>query len=241
LYVFAAVTQDEPGGQILVVEDDRDIRVLLRHLLVDAGYDVSEAVDALEAMELLGRVPPDLVLLDIGLPGIHGLDVLTRIRAGGDTPVILLTARGAEADRIDGLRGGADDYIAKPFSSGELLARIESVLRRSRSPASSAVTVDRLRFADLDIDLVSREVRVDESVVAVTAREFDLLVFMASSPRQVFTREQLLRQVWNSSAEWQDDATVTEHVRRLRRKIEVDPDHPTRVITVRGVGYRFEP
>jgi DNA-binding response OmpR family regulator len=158
-------------------------------------------------------------------------------------PVILVSALGQEADRVLGLKTGADDYVVKPFSAAELSARIESVLRRAqmREPAAGATRTNSLGFDGLAIDPQSREVTVHGDKVDMTAKEFDLLAFLAGSPRQVFTREQLLRQVWGSSSDWQSDATITEHVRRLRKKIEEDPDHPRWITTVRGVGYRFEP
>lgn len=230
----------ETNGRILAVEDDPAVRGLLVRLLHDEGYEVFEADDALGAMEHLGAHPPDLVLLDVVLPGVDGLDLLRRIRSKSDVPIIMLTGRSGEEDRIEGLRSGADDYVLKPFSSGELVARVESVLRRSSSkPHGTEATA--IAYDGLAIDPVAREVRVKGAPVSVTAREFDLLAFLAAAPRQVFTREQLLRQVWGSSTEWQDDATVTEHVRRVRRKIEADPDRPRWLLTVRGVGYRFEP
>ena len=161
-------------------------------------------------------------------------------------PVILLTGRSAEADKVLGLRSGADDYVLKPFSPDELVARVETVLRRSGRLSGPAALPEPaagrvLEFGGLEVDLDSREVRVAGRHVAMTAREFDLLAFLASAPRRVFSREQLLRQVWDSSTEWQADATVTEHVRRIRRKIEPDPDQPRWVLTIRGAGYRFEP
>jgi DNA-binding response OmpR family regulator len=226
---------------ILVVEDDPDVRHLLLRLLERDGYRVSEAGDALGAMQAIADAP-DLVLLDVGLPDVDGMQLLGRIRDRSAVPVIMLTGRAGEGDRIAGLRGGADDYVAKPFSSGELLARVASVLRRSsRARAAAPSDEERLSFPGLEIDRAAREVRIEGVVVPVTAKEFDLLAFLAAAPRQVFTREQLLRQVWDSSVEWQDDATVTEHVRRVRRKIEADPDQPRWLLTVRGVGYRFEP
>lgn len=216
------------------------MRGLLVRLLQDDGYEVFEADDALGAMEHLGANPPDLVLLDVVLPGLDGLDLLRRIRRKSTVPIIMLTGRTDEADRIEGLRSGADDYVLKPFSPGELVARVESVLRRS-APQAALVEQTVLAYDGLEIDPVAREVSVQGETVPVTAREFDLLAFLASAPRQVFTREQLLRQVWDSSTQWQDDATVTEHVRRVRKKIEADPDRPRWLVTVRGVGYRFEP
>lgn len=228
------------SGRILAVEDDAAVRGLLVRLLQDDGYEVFEADDALGAMEHLGANPPDLVLLDVVLPGVDGLDLLRRIRRKSTVPIIMLTGRTDEADRIEGLRSGADDYVLKPFSPGELVARVESVLRRS-APQAALVEQAVLAYDGLEIDPVAREVSVQGETVPVTAREFDLLAFLASAPRQVFTREQLLRQVWDSSTQWQDDATVTEHVRRVRKKIEADPDRPRWLVTVRGVGYRFEP
>lgn len=216
------------------------MRGLLVRLLQGDGYEVFEADDALGAMEHLGANPPDLVLLDVVLPGVDGLDLLRRIRRKSTVPIIMLTGRTDEADRIEGLRSGADDYVLKPFSPGELVARVESVLRRS-APQAALVEQTVLAYDGLEIDPVAREVSVQGATVPVTAREFDLLAFLASAPRQVFTREQLLRQVWDSSTQWQDDATVTEHVRRVRKKIEADPDRPRWLVTVRGVGYRFEP
>ncbi len=232
-----------PGTQrILVVEDDADIRLLLCRLLEREGYEVAAVGDALGAMEQLGAGDPSLVLLDVGLPDVDGMELLGRIRARSAVPVIMLTGRTTEDDRIAGLRRGADDYVAKPFSAGELVARVQSVLRRSQAaPDSGAPSGAPLAFDGLVIDPHAREVRVGDDLVPVTAKEFDLLAFLAAAPRQVFTREQLLRHVWDSSTEWQDDATVTEHVRRVRRKIEADPDRPRWLLTVRGVGYRFEP
>jgi DNA-binding response OmpR family regulator len=230
------------GGRrrILVVDDEPLVLEFVLDVVRSAGYDAAGAEDALAATELLASHGPELVLLDVNLPGIDGFSLLQRIRKSNDVPVILLTGRGDEQDRIEGLRAGADDYVVKPFSVGELLARVESVLRRAR-PEATPATTGGLRFDELVIDALTREVRVGDEPVELTSREFDLLVFLARSPRQVFTREQLLDRVWNSSSEWQDSATVTEHVRRIRRKIEPDPDKPRWVQTVRGVGYRFQP
>jgi two-component system phosphate regulon response regulator PhoB len=179
-------------------------------------------------------------VLDIMLPGIDGLEVMRCMQERQRTCVILLTAKGEPADRIVGLRRGADDYVVKPFSAAELSARIESVLRRAMLRNAPEAAGPR-SFDGLVIDAGTREVTVAGQKVEMTAKEFDLLAFMAGSPRQVFSRDQLLHQVWGSSSDWQSDATVTEHVRRLRRKIEVDPDNPRWITTVRGVGYRFEP
>jgi DNA-binding response OmpR family regulator len=178
------------------------------------------------------------VLLDVLLGAEDGLDVLATIRRTSDVPVIMLTGKGLELDRVLGLKLGADDYVVKPFFPAELSARIGTVLRRSRPRESSA---GELQFGDLRLDTATREVVLNSDAVEMTAKEFDLLVFMARSPRQVFTRAQLLEQVWDSSSAWQGEGTVTEHVRRIRRKIEADPDNPRWLRTVRGVGYRFEP
>jgi DNA-binding response OmpR family regulator len=182
--------------------------------------------------------------LDVVLGGEDGRDLLVKLREKSDVPAVFLTGRGLEGDRIAGLRMGADDYIVKPFSRGELSARIETVLRRAR-PAPAPAQENQahspgLIFGELRIDLTTREVERAGELIELTAMEFNLLAFLASSPRQVFSRQQLLQNVWASSSEWQDEATVTEHIRRVRRKIEVDPDHPRWITTVRGVGYRFE-
>src|ERR1700759_185223 len=207
---------------ILVVDDDDEIRTLLARTLGADGFKVTLAADAAGAVSAIASRPPDLVVLDLVLGGDDGLDVLGSIRRTNDIPVILLTGKGAEGDRVRGLKLGADDYLVKPFSPAELSARISSVLRRSR-PVGTRTVLD---FGELDIDTGSREGRVDGEPITLTAREFDLLAFMAASPRQVFGRDQLLQRVWSSSSDWQDPATVTEHVRRVRRKIEADPDRP---------------
>jgi len=168
--------------------------------------------------------------------------VLRELRLISDVPTIFLTGRGLESERIAGLKMGADDYIVKPFALGEVLARIESVLRRSGvSLAQNEIERPNLKFGELQINESTHEVRLAGELLDLTSKEFSLLAFLASSPRQVFSREQLLEHVWSSSSEWQNDATVTEHIRRLRSKIESDPDHPRWITTVRGFGYRFEP
>ena len=225
------------GDRILVVDDDPEVRTLLGRALGAEGFEVDVAADGDGARKAIALSPPDLVVLDLGLGTEDGLDVLADLRKSRDVPVICLTGRGAEHDRVLGLKLGADDYLVKPFSPVELAARITSVLRRTRRQAPPP----SLDFGDLRLDLSTREVVVRGAKVDMTVKEFDLLAFLAASPRQVFAREQLLQQVWESSSEWQDSATVTEHVRRIRRKIEDDPDQPRWVTTVRGVGYRFEP
>jgi DNA-binding response OmpR family regulator len=222
---------------VLVVDDDEAVRALLSRYLQLEGYDVREAGDGASALSLISELGPDLVLLDRILPSEDGLDVLTRLRRQSQVPVILLTGLGDEGDRVLGLKLGADDYVVKPFSPAEIVARISTVLRRVKPSERSEL----LSFDGLVIDLTSREVLVDGERVEATHKEFDLLAFLATSPRQVFSREQLLDHVWESSSEWQDPATVTEHIRRVRRHIESDPDKPRWIKTVRGVGYRFEP
>jgi DNA-binding response OmpR family regulator len=235
-----------PGAssrRILVVDDEPMVRNLLNRLLTMEGYEVTEVEDGQAALDLVGTEPPDLILLDVMLPARDGLDILGDLRRTSDVPVILLTARGDEGDRVIGLKLGADDYVVKPFSAAELSARIESVLRRARPAAAGPAPKPGrcLSFEGLQIDLDTREIQIKGEAVETTAKEFDLLAFLASSPRQVFSRQQLLEHVWASSSEWQSEATVTEHVRRLRRKVEEDPDQPRWVTTARGVGYRFEP
>jgi DNA-binding response OmpR family regulator len=229
--------------KILVVEDDPDISDLLKRVLESDGYEVEMATDSAGALRAVAEGEPDLVLLDVVLGGEDGRDLLVKLRQKSDVPAVFLTGRGLEGDRIAGLRMGADDYIVKPFSRGELSARIETVLRRARPVAAPDVkeqSTSGLTFGELRIDLTTREVERAGELIELTAMEFNLLAFLASSPRQVFSRQQLLQNVWSSSSEWQDEATVTEHIRRVRRKIEVDPDHPRWITTVRGVGYRFE-
>jgi DNA-binding response OmpR family regulator len=224
-------------SRILVVDDEAIVREVIATYLEKEGYRVSTSADGAEARRLLQATQPDLVILDVMLPGRSGLDLLADLRREGDTPVILLTARVEEGDRVAGLDLGADDYVTKPFSPRELVARVKSVLRRSQPRPA----VGRMEFGPLVIDPGARDVLLNGQSVELTAREFDVLTFLAASPRQVFTRNHLLEQVWDSSAEWQDPATVTVHVRRIRQKIEADAQNPRWIVTVWGVGYRFEP
>ena len=224
-------------AHVLVVDDDEDVRRMVSTYLALDGFEAQEANSAAAAVEAIRHDRPDLVLLDVMMPGRDGLDLLAELRRAGDLPVIMVTARGGEADRVMGLRLGADDYMVKPFSPAELVARINAVLRR-RVAASPSST---LSFDGLTLDPTTRTLTVRGNVVQTTAKEFDLLAFLASSPSQVFSRDQLLDKVWGSSSEWQDPGTVTEHVRRVRLVIEEDPANPRRIRTVRGVGYSFEP
>lgn len=231
-------SRSDGGLHVLVVDDALEARDAARRALERAGFAVSEATDGDEAMKLLAMLNPgpDLVLLDLAMPGMGGLEVLTEIRKTSTLPVIVLSGRGEESERVVALEMGADDYVVKPFLVRELPARIRSVLRRSRPETST-----RLEFGPLEIRIAEREVLLRGERIDTTAKEFDLLAKLASQPRRVFSRAQLLEEVWGSSRDWQDPATVTEHIRRLRRKIEDDAEQPRWLQTVRGVGYRFEP
>ena len=233
----------ERSARILVVDDDPQLRDLLVLVLEGEGFPVSAVPSASGAIAEVEKGATDLVVLDISLGVEDGRMVLARIREMGDLPVILISGKGDTADRVLGLRLGADDFLPKPFSPVELVARVETVLRRSqpRTGPTPAVQVSPADTGGLHVDEVTREVRIDGKPVELTAKEFDLLAFLARSPRQVFSRGQLLEHVWSSRSEWQDEATVTEHVRRVRHKIEPDPAQPRWITTVRGVGYRFEP
>ncbi|HVV35242.1 MAG TPA: response regulator transcription factor [Acidimicrobiales bacterium] len=224
-------------AKVLVVDDDRSIRHVLTRYLTLEHYDVVPAANADEALVALHDETPDLVLLDVMLGEDDGLDLLEQMRATSTVPVILLTGKSEESDRVMGLKLGADDYVVKPFSPAEVEARIASVLRRTRPAAEAPVLV----YEELTINMGTREVFLHGEPVTLTAKEFDLLSFLASSPRQVFSREQLLDRVWNSSSAWQSTDTVTEHIRRLRKRIEANPDKPRWLTTVWGIGYRFNP
>jgi two-component system alkaline phosphatase synthesis response regulator PhoP len=234
---YAAAPDARPV--VLVVDDDEAIVELLRIWLDGAGYDVVTAADGQAALAAVTRERPDLIVLDVMMPSTSGLAVLREVRTQGDVPVILLTARGTEQDRLLGFTLGADDYVVKPFSLAELVERVKAVLRRS-APRAPGRQVEPLRFGDLVVDVESRQVALRDEPVELTAKEFDLLTYLVSSPGKVFSRGQLLRAVWESSPQWQTEATVTEHVHRLRQKIETDPARPSRIVTVRGAGYRFE-
>jgi two-component system phosphate regulon response regulator PhoB len=233
--------------RVLVAEDDPDLSSFLRECLESEGKDVHVTSDGAGALLAVGTDAPDLVLLDLDLPDLDGLDVLTAIRRQGPRPVIVLTGRRHEDDRVAGLELGADDYVVKPFSARELAARIRSVLRRSEQadgrggaePADAGAGV--IEYDGLRIDRSSREVTLGGAPVELTKREFDLLAFLAAHPRRVFSRQELLGEVWGSSQDWQVPATVTEHVRRVRLKLEGTTTRSRWIHNVRGVGYRFEP
>jgi DNA-binding response OmpR family regulator len=222
---------------VLVVDDEPIVREVVVGYLQRDGFRTLEAADGDRARAVLESDSPSLVILDVMLPGIDGLELCRWIRSRSQVPVILLTARGEETDRIVGLELGADDYVTKPFSPRELAARVRTVLRRSSPPPASE---EHLSFDGLEIDSRTREVLKSGSPVVTTAKEFDLLWFLARHPRQVFSRDQLMDGVWGYEAAV-DTGTVTVHVRRLREKIEDDPAHPERLQTVWGVGYRFVP
>ena len=223
--------------KVLVVEDDADVRTATVAALRSAGFLCSEAGDAARARKVIVKARPDIVILDLGLPDSDGLELLRELRSKDELPVIVISGRGAEDDRVIGLEIGADDYMTKPFSARELATRAKNVLRR----ASSMVTGPRISFGEIALDVDAREVRREGSLLALTAKEFDLLVFLARHPRTVFTRIDLLREVWLSDTENRSEATVTEHVRRLRLKLEIDPANPRHLSAVRGVGYRLVP
>src|SRR4051794_32439158 len=220
-------------GSILVVDDEPTIGEVVSAYLRRAGYETRVALDGPAALAAVAERSPDLIVLDLMLPGIDGLEVMRRVRER--SAVILLTAKGCESDRVTGLRLGADDYVVKPFSPAELVARVDAVLRRVSTVAEQEPP---LTFGPLTIDPAARAVRRDDEPVVLTTREFELLLFLARHPRRAFTREELMDHVWQY-AFYTDTSTVTVHIRRLRAKLEADPDEPRWIETVWGVGYRF--
>jgi DNA-binding response OmpR family regulator len=220
---------------ILVVDDEPIVREVVVRYLEREGFRTLEAGDGQSAREFVESGAPNLVVLDVMLPGMDGLTLCRWIRSRSDLPVIMLTARGEEADRIVGLELGADDYVTKPFSPRELAARVRTVLRRTQP---SGARDERLSFDGLELDAGTREVHRNGNALRLTAKEFDLLWFLASNPRRVFSRDQLMSRVWGYEAAL-DTGTVTVHMRRLREKIEADPSRPRFLETVWGVGYRF--
>jgi DNA-binding response OmpR family regulator len=225
-------------AKVLVVDDEPNIREVVGLYLRRDGHAVVSASDGDEALRLYQQTQPDLVVLDLMLPGLSGLEVCRRLQATRRVPLIMLTAKGEEQDRIVGLGVGADDYVVKPFSPRELAARVEAVLRRVNETQTVSEAEKVLVFDELDIDPNTREVTVLGDPVALTAREFDLLYHLASQPKRVFTRDQLMEAVWGYTFA-AETSTVTVHMRRLREKIESDPTQPRYLQTVWGVGYRF--
>jgi DNA-binding response OmpR family regulator len=225
---------------ILVVEDEASIAEVVSLYLKRAGFTVQIAPDGKKAMTLFEREQPDFVILDLMLPEVDGLSLTRWLRDRSDVPIIMLTARREEMDRIAGLEMGADDYVVKPFSPQELVSRVRAVMRRLGREQAEAEHERSLSFDGLSIDPRSRVVKVGGAEIELTAKEFDMFYLLARHPKQVFTREQLLERVWGGS-QYIDPGTVTVHVRRLREKIEADASKPARLITVWGVGYKFEP
>jgi DNA-binding response OmpR family regulator len=223
-------------ARVLVVDDDVTVREVVVSYLRAGGHAVVEAADGSEALRAMRSDPADLVVLDLMMPGIDGLEVCRRLRAVGDVPIIMLTALGAEVDRVVGLESGADDYVTKPFSPRELVLRVDALLRRvgeQAKPETGCVT-----DGDLVVDSGRHEVTLEGRTLPLTSREFDLLRFLVTNPGTAYSRDELLQHVWGWS--FGDQSTVTVHVRRLREKVERDPKRPTRLVTVWGVGYRWE-
>jgi DNA-binding response OmpR family regulator len=244
------VSSTDLPGRIVVVDDDPKVADVVGRYLVRDGHTVECVHDGHEALRRIAEEPPDLVVLDLMLPGIDGLEVCRRLRERWPIPVVMLTALGDETDRLAGFEHGADDYVTKPFSPRELAMRVRSVLRRARGaavpgkpdePGDAGQSQGEGTIADREVvvDLAAHEVRVGGRLLQLTSREYDLLVFLLRKPRQAFTREQLLNEVWGWN--FGDTSTVTVHVRRLREKLEEDPTMPRRIVTVWGVGYRYEP
>jgi len=224
-----------PGRRILVVEDDATVREVVARYLERDGHQVTTLDRGAQAAAVVARLDPDLIILDLMLPDISGVEVCRELRRTSPVPIIMVTALGEEADRVLGLEVGADDYVTKPFSPRELALRVASVLRRA---STSAKPVPLVTDGDLVVDGPARTATWRGRVVPLTARELDLLAFLMTHPGQAFTREQLLDQVWGWS--FGDHSTVTVHIKRLRRKVEVDPVQPTRIVTVWGTGYRYD-
>ncbi|HSV64800.1 MAG TPA: response regulator transcription factor [Mycobacteriales bacterium] len=232
----------ERAARVLVVDDDPTVSDVVRRYLERAGLAVEVCADGETALASALGDPPDLVVLDLMLPGLSGLDVCRRLRAAQPTPIVMLTALGEESDRVLGLELGADDYVTKPFSPRELALRVQSVLRRAAGAAGAstpgAAGPSTLRDGDLTVDVAARVARLGSAELALTVREFDLLSFLMGHPGRAFSRPELLERVWGWT--FGDQSTVTVHVRRLREKVEPDPATPRRIVTVWGVGYRYE-
>jgi len=226
--------------QILVIEDEPSLAEVVSLYLTRAGFQVQVAANGKAAMNILEKKIPDFIIMDLMLPEIDGLSLTRWVRDRSDVPIIMVTARREEIDRIAGLEMGADDYVVKPFSPQELVSRVRAVLRRTGRDQAGSNSDQKLTFESISIDPLTRVVTVKESQIELTAKEFDMLYLLARHPKQVFTRDQLLERVWGG-AEYIDPGTVTVHVRRIREKIESDPSSPKHLLTVWGVGYKFEP
>jgi len=229
-----------PRRRILVVDDEASIREVLTQYLELEGFTVLQAADGVEALRSAEAQPPDLVVLDLMLPGMDGLEVCRRLRATSAVPILMLTARSDETDKLAGFAVGTDDYVTKPFSPREVVVRVQAIMRRIEATSVPAMVLDdTLHLGNLTIRPQLRYVERDGTPIELTAKEFDLLHFLATHPKQVFTRQQLLDNVWDYGY-YGDASTVTVHIRRLREKVELDPARPRHIKTVWGVGYKFE-
>jgi len=226
--------------KVLVIDDSEQDRELVGTLLEREGYEVEYAADGEAGLEMLDSVQPNLILLDVMLPGVDGLEVCRRVRSKQEVPIIMLTGREDEVDKVVGLELGADDYIVKPYGPRELIARVRAMLRRTVITERASAQKKRLSYPGVDIDLPTRSVTVEGEIVHLTPKEFDLLFHLASRPRRVFTREEIVEDVWGYSPPGGDLRTVDTHVKRLRKKLEEGRDVPWSLATVWGVGYKFE-
>jgi DNA-binding response OmpR family regulator len=227
--------------RVLIVDDEATVREVVGQYLELEHFSVMQASNGLEALRLAEETPPDLVILDLTLPGIDGLEVCRRLRAASAIPILMLTARSDDADKLEGFGIGADDYLTKPFNPRELVARVRAIMRRLDAMSMPAMVFDGdLHFGELTIRAQIRQVERNGLPLELTTKDFDLLRFLAAHPKQVFTREQLLLHVWNYD-NYGEDSTVTVHMRRLREKVEPDPARPQHLRTVYGIGYKFEP
>ncbi|MDA1036223.1 MAG: response regulator transcription factor [Chloroflexi bacterium] len=224
---------------VLIVEDEENLAVALRYNLEREGYEVRVATDGTAGLQIALTTSPDLLILDVMLPGMSGYDICKEVRRKSDVPILMLTARGEEVDKVVGLELGADDYVTKPFSVRELMARVRALLRRPRTGSSTTGLQEPIRSGDLEVDPVSHVARKGGEVLELKPREFDLLGLMVANPGRAYTRNQLLETLWGHDYVG-DSRTVDVHIRWLRKKIEEDPSVPRRLVTVRGVGYRFE-
>ncbi|MFI5271725.1 MAG: response regulator transcription factor [Ktedonobacterales bacterium] len=227
--------------RVLIVDDEATVREVVGQYLELEGYTILQAANGLDALRVAEASPPDLVILDLTLPGIDGLEVCRRLRLASAVPILMLTARAEDADKLEGFGVGTDDYLTKPFNPRELVVRVQAIMRRLEAMSVPAMVFDgSLHFGGITIRPQLRQVERDGVSVDLTTKEFDLLQFLATHPKQVFTREQLLQHVWNYD-NYGEDSTVTVHMRRLREKVEPDPAHPRHLRTVWGIGYKFEP
>jgi DNA-binding response OmpR family regulator len=227
--------------RVLIVDDEQTVREVVGQYMELEGYRVLQATNGVEALRIAAATPPDIVILDLTLPGIDGLEVCRRLRAGSAVPILMLTARAEDADKLEGFGVGADDYLTKPFNPRELVVRVQAIMRRLEAMGVPAMVFDGdLHVGDITIHPRTRQAERDGAPIELTTKEFDLLSFLAGRPKQVFTREQLLQHVWNYD-NYGEDSTVTVHIRRLREKIERDPARPRHLRTVWGIGYKFEP